>query len=78
MARSGTNIHVVPRGNGWAIKQEKVSVDLGHFHRQAEAAKLARSFVLVNGGGEVVIHRPNGEIRDKNTIGKSDPFPPRG
>lgn len=29
------------------------------------------------GGGEVVIHRPTGEIRDLDTINRSDHFPPR-
>lgn len=78
MANKGTNFHVVPRGEGWAVKQENVPFDSANVRYQADAAKLARDFVLMHGGGEVVIHRPTGEIRDKNTIGKNDPFPPRG
>jgi len=32
-----------------------------------------------SGGGEVNIHRKdNNQIRDKNTIGKQDPYPPKG
>jgi hypothetical protein len=33
---------------------------------------------LLHGGTEVVIHGTNGRIREANTIGKRDPFPPRG
>lgn len=73
------NFHVVPRPNRqWAVKQEKTLYDSGTFKYQSDAAQLAKTLTLLNGGGEVVIHRPNGEIRDKNTIGKNDPFPPRG
>lgn len=72
------NFHVVPRPNGWGIRREKSSYDSGVVKYQSDAAKIARDLTLMNGGGEVVIHRPNGEIRDKNTIGKNDPFPPRG
>lgn len=72
------NFHVVPRPNGWGVKQEKASYDSGTFKYQSDAAQLAKTLTNLNGGGEVVIHRPNGEIRDKNTIGKRDPFPPRG
>lgn len=78
MANKGTNFHVVPRPNGWAVRQEKTQYDSGSFRYQSDAAKMAKTLAIVNGGGEVVIHRPTGEIRDKNTIGRNDPFPPRG
>ncbi len=72
------NFHVVPRGDGWAVKQEKAPYDSAVLRYQADAAKVARDLTSMYGGGEVVIHRPTGEIREKNTIGKNDPFPPRG
>ncbi len=46
---------------------------------QAAAIDRARSILSNQGGGELVIHRPNGQIRDKDTIPPAhDPFPPRG
>ena len=48
-------------------------------HRtQAAAEAAAKRIVSHRGGGEVVVHRPNGRIRDADTVGGgSDPFPPR-
>lgn len=37
---------------------------------------IARN-IAINQESEVVIHRPNGQIRDKNSYG-NDPFPPKG
>ncbi|GAA1732972.1 DUF2188 domain-containing protein [Microbacterium paludicola] len=46
---------------------------------QADAVARANQLAGNSGGGEVNIHRKdNGQIRDKNTIGKSDPHPPKG
>ena len=45
---------------------------------QAEAQAAARAIVHNQGGGEVVTHRPNGQIRDSDTIAPGhDPFPLR-
>ena len=43
---------------------------------QAEAIDIAKD-IAINQQSEVVIHRPNGQIRDKNSYG-NDPFPPKG
>lgn len=43
---------------------------------QKEAIKIARD-IAINQGSEVVIHRVNGQIRDKNSYGE-DPYPPKG
>lgn len=45
---------------------------------QDEATDRARQIVHNTGGGEVVIHRPDGSIRDSDTVPPGDdPFPPR-
>ncbi|WP_077270766.1 DUF2188 domain-containing protein [Klebsiella pneumoniae] len=41
-----------------------------------EAIDAARS-ISRNQESELVIHRPNGQIRDRDSHGK-DPFPPKG
>lgn len=69
-------IHVVPHGDDWATRSEGAS-RVGSTHdTQAEATEAARSQAQRE-GGEVIIHRPNGQIRDSNSYG-NDPFPPKG
>ena len=43
---------------------------------QSDAISIARG-IAINQQSEVVVHRTNGQIRDKNSYG-SDPFPPKG
>ncbi len=69
------NQHVVPRGDNWAVKgagNEKATKIVG---TQKEAIKIARE-IAINQQSEVVIHRPNGIIRNKNSYG-NDPHPPK-
>lgn len=69
-------IHVVPHGDGWATRSEGAS-RVGSTHdTQAEAAEAARSQAQRE-RGEVIIHRPDGRIRDSNSYW-NDPFPPKG
>jgi uncharacterized protein YdaT len=68
--------HVVPRGENWAVvgsgnTRATIIVDT-----QREAIDRARE-IAINQRTEVVIHRPDGRIRDSNSYG-NDPFPPRG
>ena len=68
--------HVVPHGNQWAVKGEKNEKATKVVDTQAEAIKLARE-IAINQKSEVVIHRPNGQIRDKDSYGNDD-YPPKG
>jgi hypothetical protein len=48
-------------------------------HPTQKAAQVAARQTLQNdGGGELVTHGRDGKIRAKDTIGRPDPFPPRG
>lgn len=73
---AGKNQHVVPHGAEWAVRgagNQKVT----SIHRtQADAERAARE-IAINQSAEVVIHRPDGRIRDKNSYGR-DPYPPEG
>lgn len=73
---SKKNQHVVPKGSDWAVKGEGNRKATVIVDTQAEAIKIARE-IAINQKSELVIHRPNGQIRDKDSHG-SDPFPPRG
>lgn len=69
-------IHVVPHQDGWAARCEG-SLRVGSIHdTQAQATQAARS-TAIRERGEVVIHRPDGRIRDANSYG-NDPHPPKG
>lgn len=72
---SKTNQHVVPHGGGWAVKGAGKSRASSTHHTQKEAISAARN-IAINQHTEVVIHRPNGTIRDKDSYG-NDPTPPR-
>ena len=67
--------HDVPHPNGWAIKKEGASKATKVTSTQAEAINKARK-IAINQKSEVVIHRKNGQIRDKDSYG-NDPYPPK-
>jgi len=69
------NIHVVPYGEWWAVKMEGVHAPLS-LHGTQEEARRAAVPIAKRLGTDVVIHRSNGKIRDRDSYG-SDPFPPR-
>lgn len=71
----GKNQHVVPKDGGWAVKGEGNSKSTKDFNTQKEAIDYARE-IAKNQKSEVVIHRKNGQIRDKDSYG-NDPNPPK-
>lgn len=73
----GKNQHVTPHPNGgWRVKGEGNTRATVRTTTQKDAIDIARE-ISRNQGSELVIHRPDGRIRDKDSHGK-DPFPPRG
>lgn len=71
--------HVVPDGNGgWKVVAPHAERASARTETQAEAIDRARGIVGNTGGGEVVIHRPDGRIRDSDTVPPgNDPNPPK-
>jgi hypothetical protein len=73
----GKNQHVTPHpSGGWQVKGAGNDRATVRANTQAEAI-LRATDIARNQRSEVVIHRPNGQIRDKNSYG-NDPFPPQG
>lgn len=72
----GKNQHVVPRNGQWAVRGAGNVKATRVFSTQGEAIDAARE-IARNQGTELVIHRPDGRIREKNSYG-GDPFPPQG
>ena len=73
----GKNQHVTPHPDGgWQVKGAGNSRATARTETQSQAIDIARD-ISRNQQSELVIHRPNGQIRDKDSHGK-DSFPPRG
>lgn len=73
----GKNQHVTPHPDGgWQVKGAGNSKATARTPTQKQAISIARE-IAQNQQSELVIHRPNGQIRDKDSHGH-DPYPPRG
>ena len=73
----GKNQHVTPHPDGgWQVKGEGNTRATVRTTTQKEAIGIARE-ISRNQGSELDIHRPNGQIRNKDSHGR-DPFPPEG
>lgn len=73
----GKNQHVTPHSSGgWQVKGAGNTRSTVRTSTQSSAIDRARD-IAINQKAEVIIHRPNGQIRDKNSYG-NDPFPPKG
>ena len=69
------DIHVVPHNGGWATRKEGAQ-RVGHTaDTQKEALEQAREQAKRE-KVEVVVHRPDGRIRDSDSYG-NDPNPPK-
>jgi hypothetical protein len=67
--------HVVPHQGLWAVRGEG-NLRVTSIHpTQFSAYQVARK-IAINKRAEVLIHRPNGRIRDKDSFG-NDPYPPK-
>jgi len=60
--------HVIPDGDAWNVKQEDGEVVSSH-STQSEAEQAGKDWASSNGGGEVRVHRDEGEF---SRIRKSD------
>lgn len=69
------NQHVVPHKGGWAVRGEGNDRPTSVHGTQADAIEAARE-IARNQQSELVIHRPDGRIRDRDSYG-NDPFPPK-
>lgn len=68
------DIHVVPHNDGWATKKEGATRVGRTADTQQQAFEQARNQAKRE-KVEVVIHRPDGSIRNSNSYG-NDPAPP--
>lgn len=71
----GRDQWVSPRGDKWAVHGAGTTKDTKLFDTQGAAADFARS-IAQRQKSEVIIQRPDGRIRSKDSYG-NDPCPPR-
>ena len=69
-------IHVVPRGEGWAVAREGAKRASKVTETQKEAIGAGKK-MAERDRTELVIHGENGRIREKSSYG-NDPNPPKG
>mgnify|MGYP005875906307 CR=1 FL=1 len=69
------NQHTTPKGDKWQVKGAGNSRATKLFGTQYQAIEYGRE-IARNQKSELVIHRPNGQIRDKDSCG-NDPCPPK-
>lgn len=71
------NQHVTPHpGGGWQVKGAGNLKATVKTDTQKEAINVARD-IARNQNSELIIHRKNGQIREKDSYG-NDPYPPKG
>lgn len=70
------NQHVVPLGNGWAVKGAGNTKATVITSKQSDAIAYAKD-VARNQQSELIIHGRDGKIREKNSYG-ADYVPPKG
>ena len=68
------NIHIVPDGNRWAVKKEGSAAPVST-HRTKQLADNVGRPIARREKVELVIHRKDGTIQDKDSFG-NDPHPP--
>ena len=77
MASNDRTVSKRPDGT-WADKRDGAERSAGNHSTQKAAADAAREHLKNQGGGELKIKGEDGKIRSKDTIGRPDPFPPKG
>lgn len=69
------NVHVVPKGNQWAVKKESNQRATSVHQRKEDAIERGRQEAEKE-KSELIIHKKDGTIQDKESHG-SDPNPPK-
>ena len=71
------NQHIVQRGTQRWVLGEGNSRTSGNYDTQFQAIQQGKE-IATNQWGDVIIHWRDGKIRERNTYGKQDFFPPKG
>jgi hypothetical protein len=70
--------HLVKDGDSWKVVKPGAKRASARTATQAEADAKAKQILGNDGGGEAIVHRPDGRIRKSDTVAPgNDPFRPR-
>ncbi|GLZ50088.1 hypothetical protein Acsp06_62730 [Actinomycetospora sp. NBRC 106375] len=69
--------HVVPAEDGWHVEKDDAQRASAKTPTQAEAISRAVEIVANDGGGQVVVHGSDGQIRESRTVAADEPHPKR-
>lgn len=69
------NQHVIPHNDNWAVKGEGNEKVTKIFDKKQDAIDFAKD-VAKNQKSELIIHKQDGSIQNKNSFG-NDPNPPK-
>jgi uncharacterized protein YdaT len=69
------NQHVIPHNNKWAVKGENNQKVTKTFDNKQDAVEYAKG-IAKKQQSELIIHKGDGTIQDKNSFG-NDPNPPK-
>jgi hypothetical protein len=74
-----SNYHVTKRKGEveWTVVKENAERVSAKAVKQASAEQIAKQLAANSGGGEVRIHRPDGRIRDSDTVAPGRESPVR-
>lgn len=62
--------HIVKgKAEGWEVRAAEAQRATSTHRTQADAVAAARRLAMKTGGAEVVVHRADGRIRDRDTVG---------
>ena len=61
------SLHVVPRGDGWAVRSSGAERAVKVFETRSDAASFARGLAARAGGGEVFVHGRDGMVTSRAT-----------
>ena len=72
-----SNYHVTRRQGEteWTVVKENAERASAKAGTQFEAEQIAKQLAARSGGGEVRIHRPDGRIRDSDTVAPANESP---
>ena len=69
-----TNIHVVPRNDGWIVRKEGTIQPTSVHRTQKDAVAVARKIAREQ-NTQLVIHGRNGRVRERNSYSTDRIFP---
>lgn len=77
MSKNDRTVSKRPDGT-WADKRDGAQHSAKNHPTQKAAEDASRQHLINQGGGELKVKNEHGQIRQKDTIVKPDPFPPKG